>query len=29
MLDIHRVFLYTNLMKNNIIQFEKYKQELK
>ena len=29
MLDIHGVFLYTIIMKNNIIQFEEYKQKLK
>ena len=29
MFDIHGVFLYTILMKNNIIQFEEYRQKLK
>ena len=29
MLDTLGVFLYTDLMKNNIIQFEKFKQQLK
>jgi len=29
MLDIHGVFLYTDFMKNNIIQFEEYKQKLR
>ena len=29
MFDIRRVFLYTDLMKNNIIQFEEFKQQLK
>ena len=29
MLDTLGVFLYTDLMKNNIIQFEEFKQQLK